>query len=245
MGRISGLCIATGTPFFGTPVSKPKRVVMFQFELTNGEVRDRMEKLSQTYGWSDNFQIRVIDENEEIFVDSWKRIEQTCINESIKDSVIIVDNLYTSTDKNISDNNNVKEIIKVAKRIINKTYNAIILVGHHNKRTGPDLPLLHIDIIQGGRTLSANVNYILQLGISTFSPDVKRGKVTKTRGGYYEMKDIPFMIHFDQDTGMFRKGVIITNEKNHCIDYEKRWELEIAKKFANYQQDKVFDKARF
>ena len=123
--------------------------------------------------------------------------------------------------------------------------NQSVLVGHHNKKTGPDLPLLHIDIIQGGRTLSANVNYILQLGISTFSPDVKRGKVTKTRGGYYEMKDIPFMIHFDQDTGMFRKGVIITNEKAHCIEFEKRWEIEVAKDFASYQEDKEFDKARF
>ena len=48
-----------------------------------------------------------------------------------------------------------------------------------------------MDLIQGGRTLTANVNYVLQLGKSTFSPDVKRGKITKTRGGYYEMKDIP------------------------------------------------------
>ena len=240
-----GLCIATGTPFFGTPIGRKKRVVMFQFELTNAEVRDRMIILSKTYGYPDNFEIKRIDEDEEIFVDSWQRIEDTCINESITDSVIIVDNLYTSTDRNVSDNADLQVVIRHARKIINKTGNSMILVGHHNKNQGDILKTLEMDLIQGGRTLTANVNYILQLGKSTYSPDIKRGKITKTRGGYYEMKDIPFMIHFDPDTGMFRKGVVILNESAHCIEFEKRWEIEIAKEFASYQGDKEFDKSRF
>jgi len=240
-----GLSIATGTPFFGTPISKKKRVVMFQFELNNAEVSERMKKLHKSYGWINNFQIKIIDEDEEIFVDSWQRIEDTCINESITDSVIIVDNLYTSTDKDVSVNADLQVVIRHARRIINKTGNAMILVGHHNKKKSENLPILEMDLIQGGRTLTANVNYILQLGKSTYSPDIKRGKITKTRGGYYEMKDIPFMIHFDHDTAMFRKGVIILNETAHTVEYEKRWEIEIAKEFSGYQGDKEFDKSRF
>ena len=239
-----GLCIATGTPFFDTPVSKKKRVVMFQFELSNGEVRDRMDTLSMTYGWVENFQIRVIDETAEIFVDAWKQIEQTCIEEEITDAIIIIDNLYTSTDKNVSDNADLKIVIRHAKSIINKTGNSMILIGHHNKKQGGDFPILDMDIIQGGRTLTANVNYILQIGRSSYSPDVKRGKLTKTRGGYCEIKDIPFMVHFDPDTGMLRKGVIIKNEKTHCIETDNKWQIDVAKDFASYQGDKEFDKER-
>ena len=123
-----------------------------------------MEKLHKSYGWINNFQKKIIDEDEEIFVDSWQRIEDTCLNESITDSVIIVDNLYTSTDKNVSDNADLQVVIRHARRIINKTGNAMILVGHHNKKKSENLPILEMDLIQGGRTLTANVNYILQLG---------------------------------------------------------------------------------
>tara|TARA_B100000315_G_scaffold159621_1_gene148140 strand:- start:81 stop:1223 length:1143 start_codon:yes stop_codon:yes gene_type:complete len=240
-----GLSIATGTPFFNTPVRKRKRVVMFQFELTNGEVRDRMNILSKTYGWTDNFEIKVVDENEEIFIDAWQKIEETCVREGITDSVIIIDNLYTSTDKNVSKNADLQVVIRHARRIVNKCNNSMILVGHHNKKQENEYPILDMEIIQGGRTLTANVNYILQLGKSSYGTDVRRGKITKTRGGYCEIKDIPFMVHFDPDTGMFRRGVIITNEKAHTIEYDKRWEIEVAKDFANYQKDEIFDKARF
>jgi len=240
-----GLSIATGKPFFDTPVKEKKNVVVFQFELTNGEWADRMQILSKTYGCPDNFEVKIIDEDAEIFVDAWLSIEKTILNKGITNSVIIVDNLYTSTDLDVSKNADLRIVIKHARRIINKTNNAMILVGHHNKNKEDKLKILEMDLIQGGRTLTANVNYVLQLGKSTFSPDVKRGKITKTRGGYYEMKDIPFMVHFEPDTGMFRKGVIITNESAHCIEYEKRWEIEVAKDFASYQKDKEFDKARF
>ena len=74
---------------------------------------------------------------------------------------------------------------------IAKTYGSL------NKNKEDKLKILEMDLIQGGRTLTANVNYVLQLGKSTFSPDVKRGKITKTRGGYYEDYSAPSRFQHD------------------------------------------------
>ena len=56
----------------------------------------------------------------EIFVYNWKRIEQTLITTGYRDGVLIVDNMYTSTDKNIQDNNELKELLKVVHMLRKK-----------------------------------------------------------------------------------------------------------------------------
>jgi len=245
VGLHMGLSIANGVPFFGFKVKEPRDVIAFQFELSNAEYAERLEKLKELYGDTPNFKPIVIEEDSEIFVDAWDDIEQTIIDNDFTNGVIIVDNIYTSTDRDVSKNSELQEVMRKCKRIVNKYKCSVILIAHNNKNKSDTLKILEMDIIQGGRTLTANVNYILQIGKSTYNTDLKRGKITKTRGGHYVMKDVPFMIHFDPDTGMLEKGAVIVNEASHCVEFNKRWEIEIIQDFALYANDSEFTKADF
>ena len=64
-----------------------------------------------------DFLVCPMDVNMEIFVDNWKRIEETLIKTGYRDGVLIVDNMYTSTDLNIQDNNELKELLKVVFKL--------------------------------------------------------------------------------------------------------------------------------
>jgi len=75
-----GLSVASGKPFLGFfEVPKPKKVLLIQFELTNGQVKERIKILLKRYqGYSkvidENFRYVVLDKHI-TFTDRWIDIQ--------------------------------------------------------------------------------------------------------------------------------------------------------------------------
>ena len=189
-------------------------------------------KKSASTDWKDNLLVCPMDVEMEIFVDNWKRIEQTLITTGYRDGVLIVDNMYTSTDKNIQDNNELKALLKVI-HMLRKKYNlTIILIAHSNKGV-QELKDLHFDQLQGGKVMASMVSNIIQLHNSTTSVDLRVMKITKAgRSGKNELYDIPFKLHWSDDDYVFSKGVIISNIAVHFTNVKQRWEVELIKEIA-------------
>ena len=233
------LSIASGVPLFGYFKTKQTPTILIQFENENDDIRRRLElmipyyvKKSAITDWKDNLFVCPMDVEMEIFVDNWKRIEQTLITTGYRDGVLIVDNMYTSTDKNIQDNNELKELLKVV-HMLRKKYNlTIILIAHSNKGV-QELKDLHFDQLQGGKVMASMVSNIIQLHNSTTSVDLRVMKITKAgRSGKYELYDIPFKLHWSDDDYVFSKGVIISNIAVHFTNVKQRWEVELIKEIA-------------
>jgi len=233
------LSIASGVPLFGYFKTKQMPALLIQFENENDDIRRRLElmipyyvKKSASTDWKDNLFVCPMDVEMEIFVDNWKRIEQTLITTGYRDGVLIVDNMYTSTDKNIQDNNELKELLKVVHRLRKKYNLTIILIAHSNKGV-QELKDLHFDQLQGGKVMASMVSNIIQLHNSTTSVDLRVMKITKAgRSGKNELYDIPFKLHWSDDDYVFSKGVIISNIAVHFTNVKQRWEVELIKEIA-------------
>ena len=239
IGLESAYCIASGVPLFGYFNVKQSQALLIQFENENDDIRKRLELMKPYFvkkaGNSDflkDFLVCPMDVNMEIFVDNWKRIEETIIKTGYRDGVLIVDNMYTSTDKNIQDNNDLKELLKIIHRIRKKYNLTIILIAHSNKGVN-EMKDLHFDQLQGGKVLASMVSNITQIHNSTASVDLRVMKITKAgRSGKNELHNIPFKLHWSDDDYVFSKGVIISNIAVHFTNVKQRWEVELIKEIA-------------
>ena len=134
------LSLASGVPLFGHFKTKQMPTLLIQFENENDDIRKRLGlmtpyfvKNSATTDWENNLLVCPMDVDMEIFVNNWERIEETLINTGYRDGVLIVDNMYTSTDKNIQDNDDLKGLLKIIHHIRKKYNLTIILIAHSNK----------------------------------------------------------------------------------------------------------------
>jgi hypothetical protein len=101
--------------------------------------------------------------------------------------------------------------------------------------------------ITGGKTLTNFVNNVLQIAESSVSNDLRVAKITKIRDADSELRNIPFKLHFEPEMCIFTKGSIIMNEAIHFIETKKRWEIEVIKELANYNEwinNPEFDRER-
>ena len=251
----SAYCIASGVPLFGHFKVKQSQALLIQFENENDDIRKRLELMKPYFvkkaGNSDflnNFLVCPMDVEMEIFVDNWKRIEETIISTGYRDGVLIVDNMYTSTDKNIQDNDDLKGLLQIVHRIRKKYNLTIILIAHSNKGVQEQKDL-HYDQLQGGKVLSSMVSNITQIHNSTASVDLRVMKITKAgRSGKNELHNIPFKLHWSDDDYVFTKGVIISNIAVHFTNVKKRWEVELIQELADtfdFTASDSFDRDKF
>jgi KaiC/GvpD/RAD55 family RecA-like ATPase len=247
--------LSSGVPLFGYFNVKKTPALLIQFENENDDIRKRLELMKPYFvkkaGNSDflkDFLVCPMDVNMEIFVDNWKRIEETLISTGYRDGVLIVDNMYTSTDKNIQDNNDLKELLKIIHRIRKKYNLTIILIAHSNKGVN-EMKDLHYDQLQGGKVLASMVSNITQIHNSTASVDLRVMKITKAgRSGKNELHNIPFKLHWSDDDYVFTKGTIIPNIAVHFSNMNKRWEVELIKELADtydFRASDYFDRDKF
>ena len=226
-------CIAKGEDFlkFKT-VQRP--VMVIQFELNPEQLVVRLEKIKEEYGKIDNnfFSIAKVDK-EQIFTDTWEKIEDTILETGLEDGIIIVDNIYSSTDVDISNNHYLKLLLQKVDKIKKKSGNAIVLIAHHNKSSGEE-PFLCKDLITGGKTLTNYVSNVFQIGISTVEEKYRRAKITKIRDGHTDLLNKPFLLVWDENKCIFTRGSIIFNEELHCRPINQRWELDIIIKFSDF-----------
>ena len=78
--------LSSGVPLFGYFNVKKTPALLIQFENENDDIRRRLElmipyyvKKSASTDWKDNLLVCPMDVDMEIFVDNWKRIEETII----------------------------------------------------------------------------------------------------------------------------------------------------------------------
>ncbi len=162
--------IALGVPFLDYfEVPRPRQVLLIQLELENGDLLQRFKKqqgwFNNNYSkhvdnWS-NLQMSIIEQDTKMFIDQWDKIEATIIENQFNDSVLIIDNLYTSTNKNVSDNTELSMLLSRISEIKRRYELTMILVNHHNKGTYQQ-KMLSKDMIRGGKVMTDFATNVFQ-----------------------------------------------------------------------------------
>ncbi len=239
-------CLASGKEFLGFKVEK-RPVLLIQFELSPEQISERLIPFQKNFGFVNNKYLDfALLGKDSIFSDAWRKVENTIDENGMKDAVIIIDNIYASTDADVSNNHFMKPLLQKIHKIKTQTGNSIVLVGHHNK-TDDGEPLLNKNIITGGKTLTNYVSNVFQMGDSSMGTDYRRAKITKVRDGHCDLLHQAFRLDWNPDKCLFTRGGIITNEMAHCKPKTNRWEYEVIIEFSEYESQrnaKDFDRHR-
>ena len=246
------LSIASGVPLFEHFSIKPKRVLIVQFENENYDIRKRFEAMMPYYinksgnqDWLDNINITQVDNDNQIFINNWDKIEQTLIDLDFNKGVLIVDNLYTSTDREIQDNHDLSKLIQIIHSVKLKHKLSMILIGHSNKGVSV-AKCLDKDQVQGGKTLINFMANVVLVDSSRISTDLNLMKIVKGgRSDKNELLNIPFKLHWSDETCTFSKGTIIKNEAIHYTSDTERWEIKLIKYVSDNTEREKLDRDTF
>jgi len=236
--------IASGTEFIGFHVNK-RPVLLVQFELSIPQIKERSGLVHVNFPRDTDVKIAKLGTEDMMFTEQWNKIKDTIDDMGMRDGVVIVDNIYSSSSAKLSDNSELQSLLSMIHMIKTKTGNAIVLIGHHNKHTNhEEEPMLTKGLIHGGKHLTNYVSNVFQIGESTLGTDLRRGKITKIRDEDCDLKQIAFKLNWDSETLMFERGAVIVNEKLHCMAVSEKWEIKLLKQFYGYVNHKEFDRKR-
>ena len=242
-GLQMAVAIASGEPFLGWKVNK-KPVLMIQFELSESQLGYRLQQFDTTKT-DDNFHCTAMQNDDLIFSDAWVKIANTIIENDLHNSVVIVDNLYTSTHRDVSANHDLKPLLKRIDEIRKNTGCSFVLIAHHNKHEGDKEPILGKNIITGGKTLTNYVSNVFQIGISSMGADIRRGKITKMRDAYSDLLNEPLRLRWNVESCTFEYEGTIMNESLHCEQIKGKWEYKVLIEFSERNTDEpVFDRQK-
>ena len=209
-----GVYLATGEDkILGFDIPKQRRVFYLNFELSNNEFNRRHRKIASEIGenhFLKNFNFNVVGNKKGLFEDNWGRIIET-IENSYPYDLIIVDNLYASTDVNDEKNFELKKILRKITEVANVNGSAVLLVTHHRKHHPEENLSLHL--VRGGSTLTNAMDMVLQVGRSLQDNELRYLTITKNR--YYSPNmNKALGMRLDQDTLLF-ENVGEISEKKH------------------------------
>jgi hypothetical protein len=177
--------------------------------------------------WLGNIEICVMKPDKKIFINNWLKIKATIDNLKFRDSVLMVDNMYSSTEKDITNNEELKLLLQIISEIT-ETYNLSLLLGCHNKKGTEALKDLISDQIQGGKTLVNVVTNCLMIHSSALSPNLRIAKIVKGgRTGKNELYKIPFKLRWSDETSTFKKEEVIMNLAAHFSTPKKKWQYKL------------------
>ena len=239
IGLNLAICIANGRPLFNHfAVERPRKVLLAQFELDNGQVLERCKLLTQNMSddeikkTSENFDYIILKDNQ-AFSDRWDAIDNKLSQGSW--DVLIVDNLYTSVDTqyDLSNNQHCIEVVAKIDKITEKHSIATSIITHHKK--GLKKTQIDMDDILGGATLTRYCSNVFQIKNSLRDTDWRVSMITKVRGEESHLVEIPFVLKFKD--GWFEKGDVISNETLHYLDEKERWEIAMVKDMKDYQKN--------
>jgi|TARA_Y100000294_G_C8547859_1_gene333981 predicted ATP-dependent serine protease len=214
-----GIALAAGCDeILGYKIPKKRRVLYLNFELSMQELHQRHKLIADGLGCSDNLENftfnRVINKSG-IFTNSWVRIKET-IKDNDRFDLIIIDNLYASTNGDDESNIKLKLILANIFDVAGIYDNAVLLINHHRKHNEED-PLT-IGMIRGGSNLVNAMDTVIQLGRSLQDFDLRYFKITKNRGKSPHLLK-PIGLSFDEDTLLFSNlGVISENHHLSRLD---------------------------
>ena len=232
-------CVATGQPLFGHfEIDKPRKALLTQFELTDGQFKNRFDLMKGSFQSSstlidENFDYVVIGEALS-FTNQWDNIEAVLSGGEYDNGVVIVDNLYTSTDISMSDNSEITILLSKMNYLMKKYNIALVVIAHNNKGVDKE-GCISLDHIQGGAMLTRFASNIFQIQSSTLSGDYRVAKITKVRDEECNLLEIPFKLYWDASTYTFIKGEIIPKEKLHFLEASERWEIKLVWEIKSYE----------
>ncbi len=225
------LAVVTGQPFLEFEMSKPRKVMIFNFELADEEYARRVT-LQYNYMNTDAdvslFHYKTYDGG--AFSERWDSIENYCRLDDSKGAVVIVDNMYTSTEKNLSDNSELRPVLKRIRQISDEFGICFILVGHHNKNTVPEP--ININHIQGGKQLTMNADSVIQIAANVNDETVKCLKWTKSRYSGSSLHNKPLKLTLDDNLTYTRRG-IIKSEIAYFTNMNEKMELQALRAFVD------------
>ncbi len=238
-----GLSLAMGLiDYTGFKINKPCRVLYLNFEINEQELHKRHRSLvenmnTETYtGKPENFQMNVLDSDTLIFQENWGRIESTL--EAFEDfSLIIVDNLYASTNEDEEKNFKLKPLLSRINDIRQKFNCSILLVTHHVKKNTED-KFLDLKMVRGGSTLTNFSDVVVQMAQSEQEEEMTIMKITKSRGES-DSRGLAIGLYYNDETKWFKRGGIV----NELIHLEKPKETDRDK--ALIAMPNEFDTGKF
>ena len=178
--------LAMGVPLMGQfKIPKPKKVLHVQFELkdeafagllkaTSNHIMDEYPVEAPRFEKNCTF---LSSGQRDLFTDKYEQIEANLMFKQY--DVLVIDNLYTSTDVDISRNDKLTDLIR---RIVNlkKEYNvAMVMISHHKKTDAP--APLDIAQILGGTSYTNHMDFIAQFANTKRAEGIKVMKITKVR----------------------------------------------------------------
>ena len=233
----SALALGSGLPLFNHFKTEKSKVMVIQFENENKDMQDRVElmindhiKRSCSNEWLDDVKVMELEKDNEDFADNWGRIEQTIIDHNFRDGVLIVDNLYKSTNIDLSDNKALTDLLRIINKLRREYNLTLMLICHCVKNSSFYDKCLRLGQIVGGNTLTNDIANVSMVGNSTTSEDLNIFKIVKGgRSGKNILKDRPFKLRWSDDACNFNKGAIILNEAIHFMPMTSCWEIELLK----------------
>lgn len=232
-----GLAVAVGLDdFLGFRISKPRKVLYLNYELNVQYLQERHIKLTKhirsifgndqlLLNRSTNFQTNRIDPSTKLFESQWNAIEATLAIATPSFELVIVDNLYASTDEDEERNYRLKPLLGKIDQLRKEYKCSIILVTHHIKNQF-DRNFISLRMIRGGSTLVNFSDVVLQMAKSNLVEGLRIFKPTKERGGG-NFEDIPIGIYLDTKTLWFKNTGVIEDEMAH-LSPPVKLEIQVA-----------------
>ena len=225
------LAVVTGQPFLEFEMSKPRKVMIFNFELADEEYARRVTLQYNEMNTDADvslFHYKTYDGG--AFSERWDNIENYCRLEDSRGALVIVDNMYTSTERNLSDNSELRPVLKRIREISDEYEICFILVGHHNKNSQPEP--ININHIQGGKQLTMNADSVIQIAANVNDETVKCLKWTKSRYSGSSLHNKPLKLTLDDNLLYTRRG-IIKSEIAYFTNMSEKMELQALRSFVD------------
>jgi len=247
------LSCALGVPFLDYPVKRPVKVLLIQFELENGDLQERYLRMKAWFlsnypnapgDLESNLEIMIVRQETKMFIDQWGQIEET-VKENADTDVLIIDNLYTSTNVDVSNNKELTPLLGRMTEIRRKYVLALLLINHHIKGNA-EIKRLNKDMIRGGKSFTDWLTNAVQVAESSLNQDLRVFKITKIRSGEGLTRGIPQALRFDSDNFVFHRLTTIEREELHFIEPKTKPEFEAIRKIRPYaDKDLIFTSGQF
>ena len=186
------ISIDIGVPFMHFEIPRPRKVLLIQFEMDDGMVQQRVPKILKYYqnNYPDELRANISNlktvlkrDLGKLFNDKWDSLRGNLqANRNDQYDLVVVDNLYTSTGKDISKNHEVKDVVSIIRGLIDTFGVSFMVINHNNKPRG-DVFTLRKEHIRGGKLLTDNLEFCIQIARAEIDPDEKLRifKITKSR----------------------------------------------------------------
>jgi len=240
------MSVAIGVPFMHFEVPRARKVLLVQFEMADGMVQGRVPKVLKYFSdkypekmsyLKTNLKTVLKSDLGDLFKDKWDSLRGNLqANRSNQYDLVIVDNLYTSTGKDISKNHEVKDVVSVIRNLVDNFDVSFLVINHHNKPVGETYTLKK-EFIRGGKLLTDNLDFCVQVALAAIDPNEKLRilKITKSRMES-QFTNVPCGIKLEGDNGELKfdwLGPLPNQEEMYYHQPKKNKNFEILEQLLN------------